>query len=416
MKSFRYLTALGALLGLCLAPTAEAVIISVKSLGMGGIGIGYAQDAMAAANNPASATNVDDRFDFGTSLIHLTGDATFSNSLLGPLVNGKYNGYHRMKNFIAPNFGVNKNIDCNWSVGLVSYNRDLTKTTYKETLFIIGTSKAGLEYLDQVIAPYISYNFGQLSLGVSFDWHIRRAKVNGFQKFDNPITSVSPGNVTNKGYNWSNGIAYTFGAYWNVTDTINVGATYQPEGQMSRFKKYKGFLAQGGKLNTPEKIGAGLSWRFMECATFAFDYEFVRWKQIKSISNPLINGIGGVNDLGASNGPAFGFKNKNYFRFGVDYAWSEEIILRAGYRYAKTQIPKSQTALNAFTLEPLVENIATVGATWVLSCRNEIDVYGAYGFEKKLHGNNVLPLALAGGDVTLKQKLWAIGISWGHKF
>ena len=256
------------MLGLCLAPAAEAVIISVKSLGMGGVGIGYAQDALAAANNPAGATDLDDRFDLGFWLaIHLKGHLTNEGSPV-PGVDGRFNSYHGMQDFVSPDFGLNYNVDCDWSLGLVVYNRDLAKTTYKHPFVLLGTTKAGLEYVDEVISPYVAYRIGCHSFGVSFDWHIQRVKINGFQNFI--PDSVSPNNVTNKGYNWSNGLGYTFGWSWHATN-LTFGVTYAPETQMSCFKKYKGFLANGGKFNIPEKIGAGLSWRFLECATFAFD-------------------------------------------------------------------------------------------------------------------------------------------------
>jgi long-chain fatty acid transport protein len=415
MKSFRYLTALGISLGLLSTSASEAVIISVKSLGMAGVGYGYAQDAMAAAHNPGSAAAIDNRFDLGLTISHLSGDAQFVGNALGPAVNGTYNGYHRTSNFYSPNFGLNYNVDCNWTVGLVVYNRDLAKSTYKKPFVLLGTHPAGIEYLHETVSPYVAYRWGCHNFGVSVNWEIQRTKVDGFQNFDNALFSSSPGNVTERGYNWSNGVGFTFGYYLQLTDTINFGISYQPETQMSRFKKYKGFLANGGKFNIPAKLGVGFSWRFLDCATFAFDYEHVDWKRIRGVANPLLDN-GHLNKLGEDNGPGFGWSSKNYYRFGLDYAWSDCLILRAGYRYAPTQIKSSQTVLNAFTLEPLVENIVTAGATWYFDCANEIDFFGAYGFEKKLKGRNSVPITFGGGNANLKQDFYVFGLSWGHKF
>lgn len=414
MKSFRYLTALGLSLGLFTTPAAEAVLISVKSLGMAGIGYGYAQDAMAAAHNPGSAAVIDNRLDFGGTYIHCKGSASFEGNLV-PGVNGSFNSYARAKDFFSPNFGVNYNVDENWTVGVVAYNRDTAKTTYKNPFILLGTTKAGLEYLHQTISPYIAYRWGCHSFGVSVNWDIQRAKVNGFQNFDNALFSEDPGHVTNRGYNWSNGVGFTFGYYGQITDTLSVGVSYQPETQMSRFKKYSGFLAHGGKFNIPEKIGAGFSWRFLECATFAFDYEHVHWKQVKAVANDLLGDLG-LNQLGSNDGPGFGWTDKNFYRFGLDYAWSEELIVRCGWRYAPTQIRRSQTVLNGFIMEPLVEHFATIGATYYLSCRNEIDFFAGYGLQKKLRGRNSIPAGFGGGECNLKQDLWALGLSWGHKF
>lgn len=421
MKSFRYLTALGAFLGLFMIPTAsDAVLISSKSLGMAGVGIAYPQDALAAANNPATAADLDSRYDLGLIFAHLKGKVTtVGNLAAGGLANGTVNAYHRQKNFYCPTFGFNYAHDENLSLGLVVYNRNLSKTTTKNPNILIGTSRAGIEYLNETVSPYIAYRWGCHNFGISVNWQIQRLKVNGFQNVQ-PF-SVSPDNVTNKGYNWANGVGFTFGWSYHVTDDIQVGVTYQPETQMSRFKKYKGFLANGGKFNIPEKIGAGISWRFIQCATVAFDYEYIHWKQNRAVKNPLLaSGIPtlpiGINQLGANNGPGFGWKDAHYFRVGADYAWSEDWTFRAGYRYSKTVIRKSQTALNAFTMEPLVESIVTAGATWNLNCSDEVDFFGAYGFQKKLKGQNSIPAFLGFGNANLKQDLWAIGIQWGHKF
>ena len=415
MKSFRCLTSLGLALGLLAAPQVEAVLISVKSLGMAGVGIGYAQDAMAAAHNPGSAAVIGNRYDLGLTFAHLHGNLHIEGSALDGLVDGHFNSYHRPKHFWSPNFGINYDLNCDWTIGLVVYNRDLSKTTYKNSFFLLGTTPAGIEYVNETISPYVAYRWGCHNFGVSFNWQVSRLKINGFQNFDNPVRSVAPGHVTNEGYNYSNGLGVTFGWYWLATDTINIGASYQPKCRMSRFKKYKGFLADHGKFDQPQKIGAGISWRFIECATLALDYEFVDWKQNSAVHNSLLHD-GVVQQAGSKQGPGFGWRSKHYFRLGADYALCDDWIVRAGIRYAPTQIRRSQTVLNAFTMEPLVETVVTAGATWYLSCCNEIDVFGGYGFNKKVKGKNSIPPSFGGGEANLNQDLWVVGISWGHRF
>lgn len=415
MRINRYTTTLGLILSLLGISTSEGVLISVKSLGMGGVGIGYAQDAMAAAHNPGSAASIGNRLDLGVTFTHLDGHVKNHGSLLGPLVDGTFDAYHKPKNFWSPNFGINYNLNCDWTVGVVVYNRDLSKTTYRKPFFLLGTTPPGIEYVNETISPYVAYHWGCHNFGISFNWQVQRLKLDGFQNFDNTLRSIEPGHVTNKGYNYSNGLGITFGWYWQVTDTLNIGATYQPETKMSRLKKYNGFLAHHGRFDIPQKIGVGLSWRFLECATFAFDYEFIDWKQNKGVSNSLLDD-GVLNLLGANDGPGFGWKSKSYYRCGIDYAFTDNWILRAGYRYAETQIQRSQTALNAFTLEPLVEHILTIGATWYINCNHEVDFFAGYGLPNRLHGKNSIPEGLGGGNSDLYQEIWAAGFSYGFAF
>ena len=56
---------------------------------------------------------------------------------------------------------------------------------------------------------------------------------------------------------------------------------------MSKFQKYKGFLGGNGRLNIPQKIGAGVAWRFLPCATIAFDVEYINWRRVKALERPL---------------------------------------------------------------------------------------------------------------------------------
>lgn len=454
MKLYRYALALGGLLSLC-APQAEAVIMSVKSLGMGGVGISYAKDALAAGFNPATAADVENRFDFGVTYANFKGKAEFENNrtipIIGPLnpaVNGSRNGYHKSWWIVTPDFGWNYNLgggcDCEspWYIGVVSYNRNYSKTTYKEALPLIGTTPGGLEYINQTVSPYVAYRWNCMNFGISLNWQIARIKVNGFQRFDVPPAFFPPnfpptpgtsavGSVTNRGYNYSNGLGFTLGWQWHITDTIAIGLTYQPKTKMSRFNKYRGFIAEHGRFNIPQKIGFGISWRFIECATIAFDIEHIEWNKVRAVHNPIIGNAttplptppfpaGTVlpfpNTLGNNNGPGFGWRNQTYYRVGIDYAFNDSWTFRAGFRHVNCPFKGSQTALNALTLETL-ENVVLGGATYKWDCANEFSGFFGWGFNKKVKGDtNSIPVLLGGGEANLEQRVWVVGLSWGHSF
>lgn len=449
MKLYRYIAAVSGLLSLC-APQAEAVIMSVKSLGMGGVGISYAKDALAAGFNPATAADVENRFDAGITYANFKGNAKFQNnrvspvpnSPLNPNVNGTRNGYHKSWWIVTPDFGINYNLggcgcESNWYVGLVTYNRNYSKVTYKEPLELIGTSPGGLEYLNQTVSPYVAYKWNCMNFGISLNWQIVRIKVDGFERFDTapkpfppnfpPSSgSVAPGAVTNRGYNYSNGLGLTFGWQWHITNDIAVGLTYQPRTKMSRLNKYRGFIPEHGRFNVPQKIGFGISWKFMPCWTAAFDIEHIDWNKIPAVHNPVIGNatvtlpvVGTLpfpNAQGAKNGPGFGWKSQTYYRVGVEYQFSECWTFRMGFRHVNMPIRKSQTALNALTLETL-ENFLLGGATYKWDCANEFSGFFGWGFNKKLKGSeDSIPQLLGGGSVDIQQRAWVLGLSWGHMF
>lgn len=422
------------LASLCLhSAQAEAIFASVKSTGMAATSISYPLDTLAGAYNPGGTFSVGDRLDVEGAWVHNTGSAKVTGNVipivppgipgagtLNPLVNGSRSGM-QFKNVGTASFGINKNwcLGCDWAVstGLVIYNRNFQKTTYKEPLVLFGTSKAGLEYVNETISPIVSLTWCcSHTIGISANYQLERIKVNGLQNFDRFPLTIDPGHVTNRGYNYAHGWGFTIGYYGRLTDALSVGLTYQPKTSMSRLDKYTGFLAHRGRLDVPPKIGAGIAYRFTPCFAVAFDVEKIEWTKIKSLSNPLLPAGGFIpNPLGANNGPGFGFRDQWYYRFGVEWTIDECWTVRCGFRHANSPIKRSQTAVNVLTLD-CVENFATVGATYNLNCCNEISVMGAWGFQKEIKGKNSNPLIFGGGETDLKEQKYAIGLAWGWKY
>lgn len=413
----RILLTVGAALGLlCQTSTAHAVIASIKSTGMAATAVAYPQDALCAAFNPAGNAEIGDRLDFGVTWSHDRGRAYVSGNRL-PAANGSFNAY-KTANFYSPDFGVNKTFgcDCQYSVGFITFNRDQSKTTYNTAFPLIGTTHLGLEYVHEQLGPVFAWKIHDcLSIGLSVDIHIQRIKVNGVQNFDNPLFSANPGHVTNRGYSYSSGCGVTIGAQWHVLPCLTIGAAYQPQTSMRKFKKYDGFIAQDGKFNIPQRWFAGIAWRFLPCATIAFDIEHDRWTDINALHNPLLDN-GQLNQLGSRHGPGFGWRSQTYYRVGIDYALTENIIVRAGYRHVNSPIRRSQTVVNQLTLDT-VRDAVTVGGTYIINDCYEASTFFAWGFRHRINGKNSIPgFPFGGGEADLKQQKYALGVSFGWNY
>lgn len=430
---------------------AEAVIGSVKTFGMAATGVAYPQDAEAAMFNPAGAAEIGNRIDAGAAWIREKGHSTIEGNILnsipipavqaaiGGQINGKRNGF-RTKDFYSGDFGVNYRLGAcdEWAVGLVSYNRNFSKTTYSEPLVLFGTSNAGLEYLNQTVSGVIAYKLNEChNFGLTVNCQIERLKVNGLEKFNfpSPFTgeprTINPGHVSNKGYNWAVGWGVTLGWLWHVTDDITFGATYQPKTTMPKLKKYDGFVA-GGRIDIPAMWSVGIAYKYTECGTIAFDVQQYLWNDVRALNNPLLSD-GIVQPLGAKNGPGFGFKNQTFYRLGIDYMLTNDLTVRAGYRYGKAPFGSSQTAVNVLTLDT-VEQYVTVGASYRPTCAIELSTFFGYGFEKKIKGKDSIPEGqpispllpnppfpynahgLGGGEANLVESKYILGLSFGYDF
>ena len=430
-RLFKMISCLGILTSLSISSSnLEGVLASVKATGMAATMIAYPQDAFVGAFNPAGMADVGDRLDVEFAWDHASRRTVISGNQF-PLVgiNGDFDA-GRKKNFYVGNFAINKElpfcdltIGCvplEFSAGLVVYNRNFNKTSYKVPIPVLGRRKVGMEYCHEVAAACFTVKaWDRINFGLSINYNYQRLKVGGLQNIAlNPLTGTSlslfPNNVANRRYSYSQGVGYTLGARIQLLDWVSVGATWQPRTNMSRFKKYKGFLAEHGKLDIPQKVGAGIAIRFLPCATLAFDVEHIRWRRIRSLHNPVLPNLN-VAKLGSSGGAGFGFRSQWFYRVGVDWDVFNCLTVRMGYRHAKSPIRSSQTAVNLLIVDT-VQNFITGGFTWRINCCNEISMFYAYGFHHKIKGQNTIPALLGGGNVELKESDQALGIAWGWNY
>lgn len=447
-------TTLGTMAGLlAMTSQAEAVVASIKATGMAAVGVAYPQDALAPAFNPAGAVEICDRLDAGLTYGYtnghsrVKGNALDSNpvihAILGENVNGKFNAFHRSHNIVTPDFGINKRLGCDneYAIGLVVYNRNYQKTTYKNPFVLFGTSPAGLEYLHETISPSFAWKINDcFNVGITVNYMVERIKVNGLQKLDrtptsftppatpgNPLGTIHLGHVTNRGYNYAQGVSFTIGGLWHILPNLSVGATYQPKTSMTKLGKYDGFLAgTHGRLDVPAMYSAGIAWQWCCESTVALDVQHYAWNEIRALHNPLLHD-GEVQLLGSKHGPGFGFKSQTFIRFGIDYRLDDCWTVRAGYRWGNTPIRRSQTVVNQLSVD-CVESFLTLGASYQLNECNEISGFFAYGFEHTVKGKDSIPVGVpfvtpisgpfgfGGGESDLTESKLAVGLSWGWNY
>jgi long-chain fatty acid transport protein len=414
-RLFNLLTCL-ALFVFCIPSSkAEAIFASVKATGRAATCIADPLDSLVGAYNPAGITGVGDRLDVEGGWTRNFGTSRVSGNLspLAPLVNRNFQGM-RTHDVYPGAFGLTKAFcvcDYELAAGVVFYNRNYQKTTYNRSLVLLGTSHLGLEYFHQTLSPILAIRIcNSHSFGISGNYQVERLKVNGLENFDNALFSNHPGRVTNNGYSWATGWSFTLGYWGQLTDCLSIGLTYQPKTCMHKLGKYKGFLAEHGKLNIPPKYGAGIAYRVLPCVTVAFDVEYIQWDRIRSLRNRLLH-HGVLERLGTRHGPGFGFRNQTYYRIGAEWQIDDCWAVRVGFRHANSPVRKSQTTINLLTID-CVEDFATIGATWSWRCF-EVSSFFAWGFQNRIRGRNVIPAQFGGGNVRLKEQKYALGLAIG---
>lgn len=379
----------------------------MKAKGMAGVGIAYGQDTLAAATNPANMVLQGNRWDAGVDYFRpqreskITGFGTFDGNDL--------------EDYFVPEFGYNKMINSNMSLGVSVYGNGGMATQYGDynartaaTPLQMGTAgkSAGVDLSQLFIAPTLAYKLNENhAVGVTLKIAYQSFEAFGLQNFNAAPQTSSPGNVTNNGHDGSWGYGLAFGWTGQVTPTLTLGASYHSRTYMQKFDKYKGLFAEQGDFDIPESYGVGFAWKAMPNLTVAGDIQQINYGSVKSIANKSTV----LAPLGANNGSGFGWGDMTVYKLGVSYDYNKDLTLRGGYSWTDAPYNGTQTFFNI--LAPgIIEQHLTLGATWKVANGAEVTVSYMHAFENTVKGKG----ATAGIDNTMYQD--SLGIAYGAKF
>ena len=362
----------------------------VKSKGIGGAGIAFAQDSLAPAANPAGAVDVVDS--------HQVGLTWFAPDR-GVTANGTYFNGNQDGSFLIPDFGYKTTFDNGTVFDLAIFGNGGMNTGYQAPLFDLpGGVTPSNTYMDMAqlfIAPTLAWKLdGGHAVGVSLIFAGQRFKAAGFEEFGIPSA----------GYDTSWGGGMRVGWTWQATDRLKVGATYQSQLMMTEFDKYSGLFAEGGDFDIPSNFGVGLAYQLDPAVTWVLDVSRILYGDIASVGN-LGSAPGGFGD---ADGPGFGWRKVTVIKTGFSWDVNPDLTLRIGYNHVTQPIPDSQVYFNQ--LAPgVVRHHATLGATWKCSPTTELSFFYAHAFEETVSGTQPYPIALR-----MDQNSFGLSVNWKH--
>ncbi len=406
----------------------------MKAKGMAGAATAMAEDAFGGATNPAKMVFVGNRIDFGADLfsprrsVSRQGSAAF-----GGIYNDSVDSDSHY--FIIPEFGYNKLINPNLSLGVTVYGNGGMNTDFNDSNGVAGSNfnpalcgaapanllfgcgRLGVDLMQLIVAPTLAYKFSpNHSVGISPLFAYQRFKVDGLQAFTG--FSSSPTAVTNVGYDSSTGWGVRVGWMGKVSDTVTLGAAYAPKMRMGKFDKYRGLFAEQGGFDIPENYSVGIAVKATPSVTVAFDIQQINYSGVKSVANGVTNSLSAppANPLGSANGSGFNWRDQTAFKLGVEHAYSKNLTLRAGYNYGKSPVRDDIDSVTFNIIAPgVIEQHLTLGATWILQNKSELTVYYMHAFSNSVTGPSASALLGIGGTETLKMYQNAIGIAYGWK-
>jgi long-chain fatty acid transport protein len=396
----------------------------MKANGMAGVGIALPQDSLAAATNPAGIVDVGSRLDVGLNWFKPNRSADISGNAFGfGAFNGSWNG-DGQSNFLIPELGYNRMLGRDMAVGVAIYGNGGMNTHYDTSPFATGglgalggRSPAGVNLEQLFVAPTFAMRINQNnSLGVSLVYAYQRFGATGLQAFTaNPAWSIDSTSITNRGYSHSTGWGLRFGWDGKITDNVTLGATYATKMRMGKFKEYQGLFADQGAFDIPENYGVGIAIKATPQLTVAADIQQINYGGVKAVANTIDCFFAGTCQLGASNGPGFGWRDMTVYKLGVSYDYTKDLTLRAGISTNRQPIPANQTFFNI--LAPgVVENHLTLGATWNMSNGSELTVGYMHAFNNKVSGSGSIGAGFGGGEANIQMNQDSLGVAYGIKF
>ena len=395
----------------------------MKSKGMAGAGAALAQDAMAAATNPAGVALVNDRIDFGIDLF-------------SPDREAKVYGVNRDGNetdmFLIPEFGYTSKIDDKNSWGVVVYGNGGMNTDYKTGIYSTSAqagalndqTPTGVNLAQLFIAPtYARKIDDKNAIGVSLNLAYQTFEATGMSNFIGFKEDGSTGRagLTDQGTDTSTGFGLKFGWTGQITDSLTLAFTYQTETEMSKFDKYKDLFANDGEFNIPSHYTLGLAFKATPKMNIAVDLQQINYSDIPAIANKNCGftvAHPGNCDLGDPNGPGFGWDDMTIIKLGMDYKVSDDLVLRAGFSHGDQPIPATETAFNVVA-PAVVEDHITLGATWTMQNKSEFTLAYMHALENEVKGSSQAATTAGfnnAGHGDLKMSQNSIGVAYGWKF
>ena len=427
-----------------------------KSVGMGGVGVAYPQDAMAAAYNPASMTEVGQmRLDATIELFYPPRAVRQESDLLGNTdVASQDNLYPIpaigavMSNPATPlALGmavIGAGLGTNYNQQTVDSNGNCVQNFYNPCITTIPYKKVGVFLMQMQMLPSIAYRVDEHnSIGFSLVIAMQTFRAFGLNAFgDLGFSSGGGNNLTNRGNDWSFGGGYRLGWFgkYLADDRLFLGLNYAPKVRMQRFNEYSGLFAGHGEFDIPENYAAGIAFKITPKSHIAFDIQRILWGDVRSIANlgPNAanpsdlnpNGICGVSannptgndaispscNLGGDEGMGFGWKSQTVYKLGFDYKWSRTLTLRAGWNYGKTPIQSDQVLFNMLA-PATVEQHVTFGFTQALDKESDFSVTFMHAFQKTIKGPTAFPVSGTEGDnASISMSQTSLSLAYGLQF
>jgi long-chain fatty acid transport protein len=325
---------------------------STREKALGGAGAASPDDAMTIANNPAGLVDVGSQLEIGMGWFRPGLQYSASGTAVvapGVVKSGR-------DDFPLPNFGFSRQIDASSAWGVAVYANGGFGTSYGTAAaspfcalvgpgasgVYCGGAKTGVTLDQAVISPGYAANFGSVSIGIAPLIVVQMFDAFGLAPFG--AFSGAPGNLSNRGLDYSIGLGVRLGVEWRATDKLRIAATGATPSVGTDFSRYNGLFADHGQLGAPGQVGVGVAYDILPTLTVMGDYKRIFFGHEAAVANGSTNL--GLVPLGSNGGPGFGWQDVNVVSIGAEWRVRKDLRLWAGFNWCNDPITPSNVTIN----------------------------------------------------------------------
>lgn len=434
-----------------------------KSRSMGGVGVAYAQDGLAAAANPAAMADVDVstmRIDGGLEFFNpYRGFVNDSSTLESGFPGSQYPVDHESgsNEFLIPSMGGIYKFNRKITLGLAvigngantRYNQEIpgkptcndgdTSGGVGSTAFnfnCLGSTTVGVNLLQAQMLPSIAYKVDKVhTIGASLAIAVQSFRAYGLQSFGQDGLGYTDGEkFTNEGNDFSYGAGVRFGWLGKFyKNRLSLGANYASKVYMSKFDKYEDLFAEQGKFDIPSHWALGAAFKATDKLTIAADFQKIYYSDVASINNKGPDPANpteffppgcqtlpdGSNSclLGKDDGMGFGWGDADVYKIGFNYDYDPTWSFRAGYNYSKAPMDDDQVLFN-FLAPAVCEHHLTLGMSYRPNKNMEWSFNYMHAYSNTIKGPTALGptagLPVNGENASIDMHINSFGVSFGY--
>lgn len=377
-------------------------------------------NAFAGVVNPANAVWIADRFDVGAFWVYQKASQT--NEGNGLLPRRKIDLTYRARNILTFDFAIHKQAklsvctkeyDTSFSLALYTLPNPVKART-KDPIPPLGNTPVVVTNKTQAISAIFSFKLNKYhSFGISVDYLFFSHRRDGFQNSDNPLRSVSPGNVTNNGTDHSSGVGMTVGWRWNITEYLFFGTAWVRKSYCGQYRRYRGYEPHHAKNFNPQAVGAGFTYLFTPKLAGRLEVLWSNFGNLPAANNNILpDGSLNLNKRGSRKSPGPGLQDATFINMGLGYKFSEAFSTGVGYSH-RIRLSQNNNILSHTYRLRTIYDVLTFG-THFKQGRNELFVIVSYGFKNKVSGQ--VPQQAGGGRRSGERQTVSFSLSWGNTF